>query len=354
MVKTAPERLIILKRFLFRALPQVNKELKYWQCKAAACPDLELRKQALASLKLKKFHCQGGSVFAIWPRGYQQELIRAIVALQTISDYLDNLCDRAGILEEEAFRYLHRAFTDALAPGAKVGGYYDLYPFKQDGGYLSSLVECCQRALASLPSYPKLQPEVQRLAAYYCDLQATKHVAHPQRLERLQAWLLPLLASLSAPIYWWELAAATGSTLGIFALMGLASREEIREQTISALSRAYFPWIGGLHILLDYYIDQQEDRAGGDFNFVACYSNNREAEARLHYFLEQSLQKTAALPEPAFHLTVVQGLPALYLSDAKVHMQGRAAAGQALCRAAGNFSKGLYRLCQVMRTASII
>lgn len=33
------------------------------------------------------------------------------------------------------------------------------------------------------------------------------------------------------------------------------------------IKAGYFPYIQGLHILLDYLIDQEEDKAGGDLNF---------------------------------------------------------------------------------------
>lgn len=40
--------------------------------------------------------------------------VKFIVAFQTISDYLDNLCDRVEVNDEQAFRQLHLAITDAL------------------------------------------------------------------------------------------------------------------------------------------------------------------------------------------------------------------------------------------------
>ncbi|MGD0205948.1 MAG: DUF2600 family protein, partial [Dehalococcoidia bacterium] len=84
----------------------------------------------------------------------------------------------------------------------------------------------------------------------------------------------------------------------------------------------YFPWISGLHILLDYFIDQAEDEAGGDLNFVSYYPDAGRCRERLLLFLKQALDRAAALPAPLFHTTVVRGLPAFYLSDPKVSAQG--------------------------------
>ena len=43
-----------------------------------------------------------------------REAIRFIVAYQTISDYLDNLCDRSTSLDPKDFSALHEAMKDAL------------------------------------------------------------------------------------------------------------------------------------------------------------------------------------------------------------------------------------------------
>ncbi|MDN5361449.1 MAG: tetraprenyl-beta-curcumene synthase [Moorella sp. (in: firmicutes)] len=345
---------LTLTSFLGQAFPGVNRELAGWRQRAATIPDLQLREQALASLTLKKFHCQGGSVYAVWPHHYRRELLRAIVALQTISDYLDNLCDRAGVLEEESFRQLHLAFTDALLPGGAGHDYYAAYPYHRDGGYLQTLVQACRTSLAALPGYALVRDEALYLAALYCRLQVTKHIEPGKRQEKLQAWLQPLLDQIPARLYWWELAAATGSTLGIFALMALAARREVREQEAARIREAYFPWIGGLHILLDYLIDQEEDWVGGDLNFCAFYRDGVEAGRRLSYFWQESLAAARELPDPAFHLLVVRGLPALYLSDVKAAQGEQLPARQVILQAAGPFSRNLYRLCRGLRRAGIV
>ncbi|MGI9953051.1 tetraprenyl-beta-curcumene synthase family protein [Moorellaceae bacterium AZ2] len=348
------DHLRLMARFLFQAFPGVNRELEGWRRLASRCPDPELRRQALASLALKRFHCQGASVFAVWQGNCHGELLRAIVALQTISDYLDNLCDRAGVQEEEAFQQLHQAFLDAVTPGADLRDYYTCYPYRQDGGYLAALVEACQQCLGTLPSYAAVQEKVRWLAELYCHLQAKKHVRPDQRENRLVQWLAPLLKDGPESLYWWELAAATGSTLGLFALTALAARPQVWNAEVEQLTGAYFPWIGGLHILLDYYIDRQEDREGHDLNFTTYYPQEQEAASRLEYFLQRSLEKCLGLPEPFFHLTVVRGLLAMYLSDAKVAAQRLTATRRTLLSAGGFPAQYLFWLCVLLRRAGAI
>ncbi len=77
-------------------LPLAKAELSRWEQRARQIPNPELRRQAVASICKKSFHSVGGSVFGLMNRQLTKPLVRAIVAIQTISDYLDNLCDRAA------------------------------------------------------------------------------------------------------------------------------------------------------------------------------------------------------------------------------------------------------------------
>jgi len=346
---------LILARFVLHAFPGVSRELKNWERAAGRCPDIKLRQQALSSIKLKKFHCQGGSVFAAWVNtAYRGNLIRAIVALQTISDYLDNLCDRAGVQDEESFRQLHLSFTDALLPGVECIDYYQYYPCREDGGYLSSLVCACQNAVSGLPLYGEVKETALELARLYCTLQVYKHLEPTVRERRLIGWLEPYLVQLDRQLFWWELAAATGSTLGIFALLALAAKTCPITSRADEICRAYFPWITGLHILLDYFIDQQEDIAGGDLNFASYYTCPSQTVQRLKFMLEKSLSEAGSLSEPFFHLLVVRGLLAMYLSDPKVKAQDFLVISETLLRSAGNRCIYLHRFCSSFRRAGLI
>src|SRR5690625_7074121 len=84
------------------------------------------------------------------------------------------------------------------------------------------------------------------------------------------------------------------------------------------ISKGYFPYIQGLHILLDYYIDQQEDKEGGDLNFWFYYPDQQVMKNRFIYFVEQTNNHIQDLPDSKFHEMIQQGLVGLYLGDPKV------------------------------------
>ncbi len=337
----------ILSFYIFKVLPQVNRKLNYWRRLAEKIEDKALRRQALASLDKKAFHCQGGSVYAV--NNYAgANLIDLIVAYQTICDYLDNLCDRVGVRDERSFITLHQALLDALSPNHTYHDYYADYVFTQDDIYLYKLVDSCKNAIRKLPSYHVIYDEVIKLAHLYIDLQVKKHLDWPQREEILREWAEEKGRDFPF-IRWQEYAAATGSTLAIFALFRLATELEVINLEVEAIVYAYFPWICGLHILLDYFIDQGEDRIGGDLNFIFYYADNEEIEARLKLFGRTAFKYAQDLPHSIFHQTVVQGLLAMYLSDSKVKREGLSKFRSSWLKDTGADTINLYRLCSLVR-----
>lgn len=351
--KNTVKSLKLIINFVRKAFPLVNSELAVWRQFAAGNGCRELREQALASIRDKKFHCQGGSIYSLYPGVSTPDIVRLIVALQTISDYLDNLCDRAGIADEQAFRQLHLAMTDALDPGRPFSDYYCYYPFKDDGGYLRQLVAVCRQELIKLPSYPLVRDEALRFAALYSELQTYKHLDPAIREMKMRDWIQPHLAKYPE-LSEWEFAAATGSTLGMFMLFAAASSPRLKPADASLFANAYFPWISGIHILLDYFIDAAEDLAGGDLNFVAYYHNEQQVLERLVFFTRQALDQAKNLPEPIFATTVIQGLLAMYLSDPKADRPNERVVREALLKSGGAYTRLLYGLCRLLRRKKVL
>ncbi len=339
----------ILADYIFRVLPRVKKLLRYWELEALRIPNPVLKTQALDSLALKAFHCQGGAIYAAPWSSTPQELLEFIVAYQTLCDYLDNLCDRAGTTDGQAFRQLHRALLDALQNSRSFANYYEYYPNRDDGGYINKLVITCQASLANIPAYTMIQDQVLMLAEAYSELQVKKHLAIELRHEELCTWAQHEAKGYQE-ILWPEYAAACGSTLAIFALFKAAVQPGVMtENQVKQIYCSYFPWICGLHILLDYFIDRDEDRAGGDLNFTFCYENDQFMQQRLEKFTRQSMICAEKMPQATFDRIVVKGLLAMYLSDAKVSEQGYGRLAEVLLNSAGSGAWSTYHLCRTVR-----
>jgi tetraprenyl-beta-curcumene synthase len=331
-----PNCLITLIFGIYRQVrPAVQKGLIYWQDQAKQIPDPELRHQALSSISTKKFHCEGGSIYGLLAVNHLEQTIHFIIAYQTLCDYLDNLCDRSTSLDPKDFSALHESVMHALTPGAECTEYYRFHQEQDDGGYLTSLVKTCQNILQQLPGYQKISLSLYELAENYCNLQIHKHVTIIERVPRLEAWFATQPNYLPK-VSWYEFAACTGSTLGIFCLVAYAWQENFSEKLSQKIKSSYFPWVQGLHILLDYFIDQEEDRLAGDLNFCSYYQNNDVMTERLGVFFKEADQSVANLPNRNFHRAINRALIGVYLADQKANQVSIRETTQRIIRFGGN------------------
>ena len=283
-----------------------------------------MRREALSSITHKDFHVHGGCILATFlPSAQASRYVRLVAVFETAVDYLDNLCDRAGNFEEADFRALHEALIDAVTPGAQLRPYFRGRA-TDDGGYLDELVSRSQAQFAALPSYNVVAPYVREVTDRYCELQAVKHLAPGAREQRCRE----AFCGVASDMQWWEGAAACGSTMPTFALVFAAMRGYDAERA-RKLYDAYFPSISAFHILLDYFIDQAEDRAHGELNFVACYPSRDAARDGIARIGRSALARALSLDDGRSHAFAVRAMCAFYCSRAKVREQslGEDAAG---------------------------
>lgn len=334
---------------ILKVQPVTHSCLRDWKKRAQNIPDPELRRQALASIEAKTFHCEGGSLYGLLAGLHYKDAIQFIVAYQTISDYLDNLCDRSTSQDPEDFRALHESMMHALTPDAPLAAYYRFRQEQNDGGYLAALVQTCQTVLSRLPNYQLGAAALKELAGIYVDLQVHKHVRKDERVPRLQAWFAGQERDLP-PMAWYEFAACAGSTLGIFCLVSQLFQPATKGDLVARIKRAYFPWVQGLHILLDYLIDQEEDRTGLDLNFCSYYETSEHLSCRLSHFYRQAQTSVASLPNAGFHQLITRGLLSIYLADYKVARQKDVRAiSKKLLRLGGSEAFFFYLHCWVYR-----
>lgn len=310
----------LMSRVYRKIIPAVHQELAYWKTRAASIPNQELRTQALASIEHKTFHCEGGAILALTAGIDYKKAVKFIVAYQTISDYLDNLCDRSTSLDPNDFAALHESMTDALTLEGSRKNYYRLREDQDDDDYLNDLSETCRSVLREIKHYDFIKDHLLELCRYYCDLQIHKHVVHEERVPRLEKWFNHYQSQLPQ-MEWYEFSACSGSTLGIFCLISYAMRPDFKAEDADHIRNGYFPYIQGLHILLDYFIDQEEDRREGDLNFCFYYENQETLFNRLKHFVEEADRHTEFLPHKKFHQLINRGLLGIYLSDEKVRRQ---------------------------------
>ncbi len=308
-------------RFLRSVVPRATRELETIRERAQRIPDAALRAEALESIDAKAYHVQGGCIFATFlPATAAHRYIRIVAALETIYDYLDNLCDRLPDVPAEAYPALHEALQDAVDSARTPSDYYRAGPARDDGGYLAWLVETVRAGVAELPSLAAVAPQLAESAQFYSELQSFKHLASGERERVCREWYGRNRARFPE-LEWWEFAAACGSSLPVFAMLFLASQESPAPADVATTFAAYFPGISALHILLDYYIDRAEDREHGELNFFDCYATSAQALKRMRALALATTQRLRAIASPARHRFVLNAMCVFYLTHPKIFAQ---------------------------------
>ncbi len=320
-----------LVRFLLRIVPVSARALSTIRARAQRIPDDRLRNEAVASIDGKAFHVAGASILATFlPRVQARQFVDIVTPLETIYDYLDNLCDRHPEVNPQAYPVLHLAIADALDPHAAPRDYYANGPTGDDGGYLKSLVMQTQQALKNAPYADTLQPHFFDAAAFYAELQTFKHLPRGQRELACVAWYERNRIRFGS-LDWHEFACAAGSNMHVFAALYTAFTG--RSDAIAPTYDAYFPFVSAIHILLDSFIDQDEDEEHDDLNFARVYGNSKVMCERLTFMTSTARERLSQLPDAGRHRFVLDIMTLFYLSHPKVAAAGLEREAQRLLRA---------------------
>ncbi len=305
--------------FLRVVVPKAARALAGIRTLADVIPDDRLRLQALSSIDTKAYHVAGGCILATFlTPSAADHYVEIVAPLETIYDYLDNLCDRHPDVGIAAYPILHRAIADALDPGAVVGGYYDLGPSGDDGDYLVTLVRRVQRGLRRLADHERLLPLFREAANLYADMQTFVHFPAAEREEACRLWH-GRHADRYGELEWFEFACAAGSQFQVYAPLFMLF--DTRYASIVDAYRAYFPAVSALHVLLDSFIDQEEDREHDDLNFVSLFGGNARFFDRVAYLARRAVREFSHLPTPRRHHFVLRTMSLFYLTHPKVYAQ---------------------------------
>jgi len=319
-------------RFLRKVVPHASLELEGIRSLAQSIEDDALRAEALASIDGKAYHVAGGCILATFlPRAKARAYVELVAPLESIYDYLDNLCDRHPDVSADAYPVLHQAIADALDPYASPRDYYALGPQGRDSGYLERLVTRVQRSLRRIDGHEALLPVFREAAQLYAEMQTFKHYPAGERERACREWFAARKNERIADLEWYEFACAAGSQFQVYA--PLYELFAGRPQAITAAYYAHFPAVAALHVLLDSFIDQAEDRAHGELNFAAVYATPAELRKRAAYLAGLAKRRFQALPERRPHAFVLRVMTLFYLTHPKVYSQNLHREAESLMKA---------------------
>jgi tetraprenyl-beta-curcumene synthase len=282
---------------------------------ATRIPDPVLRRLALEALDCKRGNLEGAAAFAaLVPRGSRPFVVKALVACQTICDYLDLLSEQPNRDPVANGYRLHEALIVATVRGEPHRDYYTHHPHGDDGGYLRALVDAVRAPLSALPSVSSVGEPMARAAERIAVYQSFNHGDARGSYEPFERW-----ATQTTPQHTdlqpWETAAGSGSTLAVLALIASAADPLLQRSAAMKIENAYFPWIGSLHSLLDSLVDHDEDIAVDGRALVGYYSSPTDAATRMRRIAGEALRRAAALPSGRRHALIVAAMTSFYICE---------------------------------------
>jgi tetraprenyl-beta-curcumene synthase len=271
------------------------------------------------------------------------------VAYQILWDFLDSMNERGADRGTVNGRHLHLALVDALDPALPISDYYQYHPWREDGGYLRSLVSLCRRECALLPSYEAARPLVLR-EAIRAQVLAINHDPDPTRRDiELRRWARrEFLKERCAS--WFELTAAASAGLTIFALLAAATEPYVNVAELEQICRAYCPWISATATMLDSYVDRSEDQTSGEHSYVGHYPPAVTA-LRVGELLRRATSEAGALSDGERHVLIVASMAAMYLSNDRARTRAMRNDARTLIRAGEPLVGLLLPILRVWRIA---
>jgi tetraprenyl-beta-curcumene synthase len=330
--------------------PNVAREVAFWRGFACLIPDSTIRHDALTALSQKRLNIEGAALFAVLPPRRSLRLLHLLVAFQILLDFLDSVDERPVPDPVANGRRLHLALRDALDPSAPISDYYIHHPCRHDGGYLLALVQACREHCTALPSYPTIRALVLR-GAERCGVQGFNHDPDARRRDiALQHWAAETFRR-NWGLSWWELTAASSSTLGIHALLALAADPACDERDAIEVDGAYMPWICAASTMLDSYVDEIQDSEQGSHSYISHYPSAKVAVERTHALVHRSLYEVHRLPRGARHALIAAGMVAMYLSSDDARTEAKRDTTRRLGQAGGTLTRFLLPFLRIWRVA---
>lgn len=297
-------------RYWLAVYPCLVKEMRHWKARAGSIEDAQLRRIALEAQRSKRGNIEGAAAFAVLvPRASRALAVRMIVAWQAAYDYADLLAEQPCGDRSANARQLHLGLLRAVQPGVPHDDYYAHYGHCDDGDYLRDMIDATRAAFAQMsnmrPVSVPAREAITRIIAY----QALNQDDHAD----LARWAKEQTAP-DGELQWWETAAASASSLVVLALLAASADPRVSAGEVAAIERAYYPWMGALHTLLDSLVDMREDAAAGQISLLSHYSSLEEAAERMQTMAERALATARGLRRGSVHALILAGMTSLYLT----------------------------------------
>jgi tetraprenyl-beta-curcumene synthase len=327
----------------------VRAELSLWRARADAIPDPGIREHALAAMADGRLLVDGAAVFWTLPSRRRPELLRLLVAFQTLLNFFDLALEREPQGSDQrpgSWTWLVRGALDLNSPlpdreiKAQVG---------DDGGYLSALVMACRDGCALLPNYRHARELLIRETTRSQALEIEHDRDVSRRNEAMQAHVAQHFSGVTG-MTWWEIAGGASALLGAMVVLALAADEAMTADDFRQAADAYV-WVAGAAALLDSYADRPDDVSSGSHNWFDYYATDEHANRRVAEVLQGAVSQVLVLRNGERHVVIVASMAALSLSSDAARRAEVRDATAVIARGGGGMTRLLIPVLRAWRVA---
>jgi tetraprenyl-beta-curcumene synthase len=336
-------------RELIWGLCEVKAELLQWRTRAGAILDPSTRHAALAAMDEGRVLVDGAALFWILPPRRHRELLRLLVAFQTLLNFFDLALER-----------------EARGPGRRPGNWMWLAcealdltrppPHREikarlgdDGAYLSALVMACRGGCATLPNYQHARGLLIREATRSRAFEIEHDRDALRRSATMQAHVAQHFRGVTG-MTWWELVGGASALLTAMVVLALAADEATTPDDFLRAADAYV-WVASAAALLDSYVDRPVDVSSGAHNWFDYYPSDGLAVRRAAELLHRAMSQISALRNAERHVVIVASMAALALSSDTARRADMRAATAAMARSGGGTTRLLIPVLRAWRMA---
>jgi tetraprenyl-beta-curcumene synthase len=336
-------------RELVWGLCEVKAEASLWRTRANAIPDPSTRDYALEALDEGRVLVDGAALFWILPPRRRLDLLRLLVALQTLLNFLDLVLEREARgpgRRPGSWMWLAREALDLTRPPpdreiqARLG---------DDGGFLSALVMACRGGCATLPNYQHARVLLVREATRSRAFEIEHDRDEPRRSATMQAHVAQHFSDVTG-ISWWELVGGASALLTAMVVLALAADEATTPEDLLQAADAYV-WVASAAALLDSYVDRPADVSSGAHNWFDYYPTDAHAAQRAAELLQGAVSRISALRNAERHVVIVGSMAALWLSSDTARRTDLREVTAAMARSGGGMTRLLIPILRAWRMA---
>lgn len=245
-----------------------------------------IKLHALDAIDELVFDSEISSVFSVLPNIDIEMAAEVLFSFQVIVEYLNSICLCNTTSDASYFNIIFSSLKDAINLRTEsFENYFKFYPSKDDDGFLTILVEKCRQKVRQLPGLEVVRDYISSYLTMFIDLQVQKFSSSTEDREAI----LKPFASIHERKYSYitlsEFCMAADSTLCIQALLALATDPNLTEDRVSGYSDFFFPWLCGIHKILEGYSDYNDSSSLNNLNSFFQFNNLKEYENRIVYFI---------------------------------------------------------------------